>query len=83
MSKRLENAVKLDRTTRCLFRIVLVVSILLFIKGAFVAAIIGGVVAIAINKLNTSYENKVAHYLAIGDGRPQVFNPRTVMPQER
>lgn len=83
MSKRLENVVKLEVITRWLFRVVVVVMILLFIKGAFIAVIIGGGLAFAINKLNGVYENQVAHYLAIGEGRPQVFNPRTVMPQER
>ena len=83
MSKRLENVVRLESVTRWVFRVIVVVMILLFIKGAFIAVIIGGMIAFAINKLNTSYEDRVAHYLAIGDGRPQVLNPRTVLPQER
>ena len=83
MSKRLENVVRLEAVARWVFRVIIVVTILLLVKGAFIAAGVGGVMAYAINKLNKVYENKIPHYLAIGEGRPVVMNPRTIMPQER
>lgn len=83
MSKRLENAAKLEKAAMWIVRIALMVVVILLIKGAFIAAGIGALIVYAVNKVRESYENKIDHYLAIGEGRPVVMNPRTIMPQER
>lgn len=83
MSKRLENAAKLEKAAMWIIRATLFVVLILFIKGAFVAAGVGMIFAYLVNKVRISYENKIDHYLAIGEGRPVVMNPRTIMPQER
>lgn len=83
MSKRLENAAKLEKAAMWIIRATLFVVLILFIKGAFVVAGVGMIFAYLVNKVRISYENKIDHYLAIGEGRPVVMNPRTIMPQER
>ena len=82
MSKRLENAVKMETITTWIIRAVLFVALVLLIKGAFVAAGIAALFAYLTDKVRISYENKIYHYLAMGEGRPIVINPRAIMPNE-
>ena len=83
MSKRLGNAAKLEKAAMWIVRIALMVVVILLIKGAFIVAGIGALIVYAVNKVRISYENKIDHHLVIGEGRPVVMNPRTIMPQKR
>ena len=83
MSKRLDNAARMETIAMWIIRTTLFVVMILFIKGTFIVASVGMIFAYLVNKVRIYYENKIDYYLAIGEGRPVVMNPRTIMSQKR